>query len=537
MSIIPDFISGANEVGASSTLVEIEGKRILVDAGIRMGHERLPDFPDFNEIGLPDAVLITHAHTDHIGALPVLRDLWQEGIKVYYTSATRVITFAMLKQSLNLMKKEEQEKGIRPIYTKDDLEVFKYCNHEEVTWFKPIEICNGVKATWIPAGHILGAAMIYIESKDESILMSGDVSLTNQLTIQGMKIPRWLKPDVMVMESTYGNPKSQHKDRKQQEKKLLRDVTKTIESGGKVLIPAFAIGRSQEVILILKNAMEQKQIPELPVYVDGMINRINEIYSRFPHELTPSLRRKAERGEDLFGSDMIQRVTSERQRERIIDGGPCYIISSSGMLVGGKSLDYAKQIAKDPKNLIAITGYQAKGTNGRKLWKWVEAGRPSDQEWELSDGKKLSVKCDVKKYSLSAHANLEQLMTLVKKVDPPRLYLVHGDTEARKGLSESIHEELPEIDVVLPENGKRYKVDKREGIANGRRLSHDKILYELSAFLRKLELTGPFHVRDLAEHWFGSDEITSLKVKFLRWCLSLDPRFFVRKSTHLYYLR
>ena len=116
---------------------------------------------------------MTHAHTDHTGALPVLRDLWHEGVKVYYTAATKAITRVMLEDSLKLMEREEQEEGKQPLYTRDDLDVFLHCMEKEVPWLEPIPICDGVTATWIPAGHILGAAMIYIQGKHESILMTG----------------------------------------------------------------------------------------------------------------------------------------------------------------------------------------------------------------------------------------------------------------------------------------------------------------------------------------------------------------------------
>ena len=541
MSIKLDFFGGANEVGASNTMVRIGGKKLLIDAGIRQaqGQKKLPDFPDFSESGLPDAVLITHAHTDHIGALPRLRDLWQSGIKVYWTSATRDITLAMLDLSLNLMQEEEQEKKIPPLYSKDDLDIFKNCRSEEVEWLKPIQVCEGVEATWIPAGHILGAAMIYIKSQDESILLTGDVSYSNQLTIPKMKIPSLIEPDVMVMESTYGG--RQHKDRKEQEASLLLDVTRIIDSGGKVLFPAFAIGRSQEVILILKNAMEkgameEGRIPKFPVYVDGMVNRINEIYSKYPDELTPSLQRKAKRGENLFCADMIQKVSSDQERESIINGGPCYIVASSGMLIGGRSLDYAKDLAKDSKNLIAITGYQAEGTNGSKLEDCMKAGRPSDRQWRLKDGPEIDVKADVKRYSLSAHADCKQLMQLVAKVESSKLYLVHGNGKAREKLSKSIQEKFPGIDVVLPENGKTYIVEKREGIAEGRNLSHDRILQEVAVFCAKIRQKGPFCIPVLAEMWFGTEGITPLTIKFFEWCLSLDGRFFERESGQ-YHLR
>ena len=538
MNIYP--FGGANEVGASSTLIEIDSYRILVDAGIRMGPGQdfqLPDFPDFDKEGMPDAVLVTHAHTDHTGALPVLRDLWLAGVKLYWTPSTKAISHVLLKDSAKRMQREEEEEGKPPLYTCDDLEVFLHCMEVEVPWLKPVEICPGVTATWIPAGHILGAAMIYIQGKHESILMTGDVSVTPQSTILGLDMENLPdQPDVMGTESTYGN--RQHEvPRKQEEKRLVEDVAKTIADGGKVLIPAFAVGRSQEVILILKGAMERGEIPAFPVYVDGMVRTVNDVYSRFSDELSPSLRRKAGRDEDLFYSDAIQKVSSKEESKSILEGPPCCIVASSGMLIGGKSSFYAKHLAKDPKNLIAITGYQAEGTPGRALWDWVEAGRPPEWMWQLNDQESVDVKCQVEKYSLSAHADSEQLLALVEKVQPRKLFLVHGDAAARGELFKSVRKRFPDIDVKLPENGRLYSVKKQKGIAGGRLLSGDRMLSEVSDFVRKMERKGPFRVQELAEIWFGTEAITLVLVMFFQWCLSLDVRFFKHKVADLYNLR
>ena len=538
MNIYP--FGGANEVGASSTLIEIDRCRILVDAGIRMGpgqNSQLPDFPDFDKEGMPDAVLVTHAHTDHTGALPVLRDLWLGGVKLYWTPSTKAITRVLLEDSAKRMQHEEQEEGKPPLYTSEDVEGL-FCMENEVPWLEPVPICEGVTAIWIPAGHILGAAMIYIEDKHESILMTGDVSVTPQSTILGLDMENLpYQPDVMVMESTYGN--RQHKvTRKRENKRFVKDVAKTIAAGGKVLIPAFAVGRSQEVILILKRAMERKQIPEFPVYVDGMVRDINAVYSRFSDELLPSLRRKAERDEDLFYSEAIQRVSSKEGSESLLEGTPCCIVASSGMLIGGKSSFYAKHLAKDPKNLIAITGYQAEGAPGRALWDWVEeAGRPPEWIWQLNDQESVNVKCQVEKYSLSAHANSEQLLALAEKVQPRKLFLVHGDAEARGELFKSVRKRLPNIDVKLPENGKSYSVRKQDGLCKGRRLRCDRILSEVFDSVRKMERKGPFRVRELTEIWFGTEATTQIEVKFFQWCLSLDVRFFEHKVADLYNLR
>lgn len=520
-------LGGANEVGASSTLIEIEGVCLLIDAGIRMncGPDSQPEFSEFHNDTMPHAVLITHAHSDHTGALPVLRDLWHAGVKLYWTPATKAISRVLLEESAKRMQCEQEEKEKPPLYTCEDLEGFLHCMQTEVPWWEPVPICGNIKATWIPAGHVLGAAMIYIQGERESILMTGDVSATAQLTIPGMAKKLPYQPDVMVMEATYGN--SQHKAREQEAERLATDVAKTIAAGGKVLIPAFAVGRSQEVILILKRAMKRKQIPEFPVHVDGMVRKVNTIYSDCA----------AEQNKDLFYSDAIRPVGSSEESDRILSGPSCCIVASSGMLIGGKSSFYAQRLASNPKNLIAITGYQAEGTPGQALRDWMKAGKPPDQMWQLKDQDPMSVKCEVKKYSLSAHADSQELLGLVEKVQPRQLFLVHGDAEARGALFKSARKRFPAIDMKLPENGKSYSVVKREGLFNGGRLHCDRILSEVFAFVRKMDRTGPFRVRELAEIGFGTDATTPVAVAFFQWCLRLDMRFFECGDDDLFYPR
>lgn len=535
------FSGGANEVGASSTPTEIDGYSILVDAGIRMNHEhtngsRLPDFSVFNKVGMPHVVLLTHAHTDHTGALPDLYKRLPVDVKVYCTEATKAITEVLLKDSVKIMQREAEQTGKAPRYTLDDVAaVLK--RMETVSWSDPVDICPGVTARWIRAGHILGAAMIYIEGKSETLLMTGDVSVTKQLTIPSVEVPSWCQhPDVMVMESTYGN--RQHKvNRREEEKKLAADVANTvIKEGGTVLIPVFAIGRAQEVILILKQAMERKEIREFPVYVDGMVRDVNSIYSQFPDELQRRLRRTAKQGESLFYSDVIKEVPRTYKPEDVLADGPCCIVASSGMLTGGKSSVYTKKLVGNRKNLIAITGYQAEGTPGRALEDLGNRKNPEDRVWFLGD-ERFEVKCQVERYSLSAHADSQELLALVQKVQPRKLLLVHGDEGARKRLKKSIQEELLDVNVILPENGEVHPIEKRVGIAGGRLLNNDRILSEVFAFVRKMGLRGPFHISELAEIWFGAEAGTQLTIKFFEWCLSLDRRFFECRPDGLFYLR
>lgn len=530
------FSGGASEVGASCTPIKIDDYRILVDAGIRMNHEHvnhspLPDFSVFDKVGMPHAVLLTHAHTDHTGALSILHRMLPPAVRIYCTGPTKAITRILLEDRARRMPDEKDaDNGLH--YTLDD--VAAVLNRmETVPWSDPIDICPGVRARWIRAGHILGAAMIYIEGKSETLLMTGDVSVTKQLTIPSVDVPSWCKkPDVIVMESTYGN--RLHKGhRREVEKKLAADVFKRVAEGGKVLTPVFSIGRAQEVILILKNAMERGEIRKFPVYVDGMVRDVNKVYTRFADELQRPLRRKVDQCEPVFYSDVIKEVPRSQKIEDVLAAEPCCVVTSSGMLNGGKSIAYAKQLVANPKNLIAITGYQAEGTPGRAL----EDLNSENRMWFLND-ERFDVKCRVKRYSLSAHADKNELIDLVHKVKPrEKLFLVHGDAKAREALFESACKKFPVIDVIRPENGNAYSVEKRIGIARGRRQTMERVLSEVHAYLLQMRKKGPFRVRELAAFWFDSDAITEVVVKFVEWCLSLDQELFRRGSDNLYYLR
>ncbi len=528
------FLGGADEVGASCTLIEIEGRRILVDAGTRMGAaqgSQLPNFSVLDDVGMPEAVLLTHAHTDHTGALPVLVNNLPAGVRVYGTPATKAIARVLLSDAVKLMARERD--GELPLYSPEaaDAALGRVVG---VPWLATVPICDGVTATWVPAGHILGAAMICIEGKRENLLMTGDVSVAHQLTIPGMVVPQ-CRPDVMVMESTYGN--RQHADRVQQEAALALRVAEVVESGGKVLIPAFAVGRSQEVILILARAMRRKQIPEFPVFVDGMVRSVNAVYSAFGDDLSPPVRRKAARDEDIFYSDTVATVSSPADRGRVLSGPPCCIVASSGMLIGGASSYYAEHLAGDPANLIAITGYQDEESPGRALLDLMQAKEPDKRALTLN-GKRVRVACKVEPYSLSAHADRGELTGLVQRLRPRTCFLVHGDADARGALSSVVDVYVPE-GVQLPENGVSYAVETmrpqrqrgygrrilRAGIAGGRPLS-ENTLSEVHNYVVETGAQGPFRAQELAEMWFGTEMTTPTEVEAFRLLLSDSRAFF-----------
>lgn len=531
------FLGGASEVGASCTLVEIEGRRIMVDAGIRMGvpaGSQLPNLSVVDEVGAPEEVLVTHAHTDHTGALPVVAPTLPTGVPIRCTPATLAITRVLLNDALKIMDLRGDQDGELPLYPPEAVEnALGRVRH--VVPLATVPICDGaLKATWIPVGHILGAAAVYIEGRRESLLMTGDVSVANQRTIPGMVVPQ-CRPDVIVMESTYGN--RQHADRDQQEAALAARVSDTVRAGGKVLIPAFAVGRAQEVILILSRAMRRGEIPAFPVHVDGMVRAVNGVYAAFPDDLAPQVRRRVLRGEDPFYTEHIRAVSAHEDRDRVLEGPPCSIIASSGMLIGGASSYYAERLAADPANLIAITGYQDEESPGRALLNLARAAEPEDRTLRLN-GRRVSVACRVEPYSLSAHADGGELGALARRLAPEAVYLVHGDDDARAALSRTLDLHLSR-GVHLPENGGAYAHEPASqsrgrrygrlydisGISGGRPFTAES-LPQVKAYLKETGIGGPYRVQELAEIWHGTRGLDSDAVAAVDQVLQDTPGHF-----------
>jgi len=544
------FLGGGSEIGASCTLVEIEGRRLLVDAGIRMGAaagEHLPNFSLLDDVGIPEEVLITHAHTDHTGGLPALVPGLPWDVPLRCTPPTLAITRTLLNDALKIMQSREEREGDIPLYPPEAVEL-TLGRMQEVPYLATVPICDGaLKATWIPAGHILGAACIYIEGKRESLLVSGDVSVGDQRTIPGMVVPR-CRPDVAVLEATYGNRR--HADRAQQEAALVEKVAEVIEAGGKVLIPAFAVGRAQEVILILARAVRRGQMPALPIWVDGMVRAVNAVYASFPEVLAPPLRRRIEKGESPFYSDFIRPVGNSRERDQVLDGPPCCIVASSGMLTGGASAFYAARLAGGTENMIAITGYQDEEAPGRALIDLAREGRDRQRVLMLN-GQRVSVSCRVETYSLSAHADSGELAALARRLGPVAVCLVHGDDEARRALATVLDWQLSG-GVHLPDNGGVYRSEggqrsesgrrygggsSRLGLGGGRKIDEDG-LEEIKTYLTETAAKGPLRVQDLAEIWCGSEGGELDEMGTFKELLEGDQKLFKadRKRPYLFWM-
>jgi Cft2 family RNA processing exonuclease len=521
MNII--FLGGGNEIGASSAIVEIGSARILIDCGVRMsGEHRLPDLAAIAQThaGQLDAVLLTHAHMDHSGALPVLHQHYP-GVPVYANAPTRGLVEVLLRDSINIMRARAESEQELPLYSQPAVESLLE-KMIPVTSGAPVVIGRtGATATWFPAGHILGASSIGIEGVEQGrsirVLFSGDIAVADQLTVPGMLPPAGFRPDVLVIESTYGD--RMHSPRELEEQRLVEMVAGVIEGRGKLLIPAFAIGRAQEMALMLLKQFRSKKLASFPVWLDGMVKTVCGVYSQFPAHQTPYSRRLIEKhGNPFFNVvDEIRQVTSPAEREKVLSGDPCVIIASSGMLTGGASAFYAQQIVTEERNGIAITGYQDEESPGRQL---LQLAAAETREVTVA-GKTLEVKCGVEKYALSAHADCNEIAGLIEAINPREVVLVHGEGQSRESLRDLLRKQGTRYRPIhLPRTGdtlvfgvirraakaEKSTGDSRPAIGKGDSLDPAG-LASMAARLRERGEEGKlFSEVDLLNLWYGDNQ-------------------------------
>ncbi|MGM9950831.1 MAG: MBL fold metallo-hydrolase [Lysinibacillus sp.] len=444
------ILGGGNEVGASCLYIEMAGTKLIVDAGMRMhGDNPLPALGLLEGKADVDAILVTHAHADHIGALPIIHSLYPQS-PIYATPPTVDLMNIMMRDSFKILEQRCRETNGLPPYTEEQV------NHllQSLLLFPAsgkLQIGN-VTIHSYRAGHILGAVMFLIEGGGETLFITGDLSFKAGRTINGAEVPHDVQPDVLIMESTYGN--RTHTDRNTEEKRLAQDVAEVIAAGGFALIPAFALGRAQEVLLVLQDYMEKGLIPEFPIYVDGLVTPISKIYNRYPHFLKGPVAYRIKNNGDAFLTEGRCKAVHPKEREAVLQGKPGCIVASSGMLIGGASSWYAQKLVADEKNAIFITGYQDEESPGKKLLNIADG---INNELELA-GTKYEVKCRVGKYGLSAHADASEMNRFVQTLQPTYTLLVHGDDSAREQLSQVLD---PKYHPVLVENGESYPFEKR----------------------------------------------------------------------------
>ncbi|MCI6514071.1 MAG: hypothetical protein MR445_02345 [Erysipelotrichaceae bacterium] len=286
----------------------------------------------------------------------------------------------------------------------------------------PYEISDGFSFTFYPAGHIAGAACINPRTPEGDVFYSGDFSTFRQRTIEGMRIPK-LRPDSAIFESTYGN--RLHSNRETEEKRLIETVRQCAEKGSKVLIPAFALGRAQEVLLILQSAMKSKRLPVIPVYVDGMVSDINMAYMNHPNGLRLPLTKSITKGRNPLYSENVTAVTTKPTRSELLRQSGCAVfVSSSGMLTGGPSVEYAKTLVQDE---------EAPGRLLQNMMTSIEENRTV-----TLDGTVLPLRCRIVQVGLSDHSDSIEITSVIDRLSCRRIILVHGDEDAMTALGTAL---------------------------------------------------------------------------------------------------
>jgi putative mRNA 3-end processing factor len=379
----------AKEVGRSAILVKTNSESFLLDYGLKP----LPKGVDFP---LPiheklDAIFISHGHLDHLGALPILM---KRNIPVFGNEITSHFIRLLLADTLKIAKQDGYFIGF------DEEDIKAVLRNFQPIGIENVEIGNTNIKT-IDAGHIPGSYMFLLENS-KSLLYTGDFKLSDTRLVKGATSD--VEADALVMESTYSD--KNHPDRKEEEERLIEFINETLDNDGVMLMPAFAISRSQELLLILN-----EYGIKTPIFVDGMAASATEIINAYP-ELQKEYNslKKAMQRLDI-------RYVDASQRKKIIKQ-PCIIITGSGMLEGGAILEYVKRLHNKDNCSIALTGFQVPGTAGHSL---INTGKIS------IDGKEIKVEATIKQFDFSSHASRDELFKLVEKVNPEKVFCIHGE--------------------------------------------------------------------------------------------------------------
>lgn len=470
------FHGAARSVTGSRHMVEINGSRILLDCGLFQGRRDEADAknrdPGFDAAAV-DAVILSHAHIDHSGALPALVKNGFEG-EIHSTLATADLASIMLRDSGHIQEKDAEfaskrmsRRGIssarrEPLYTEADAEkTLEHFNGH--SYYRPFQVLPGVTATFHDAGHILGSALVHLQAKEDgqyrSILFTGDLGRPDLPIIRNPdRVPA---TDILIIESTYGD---REHDPIENARMRLAEIIHTVAGRrGKLIIPAFAVGRTQDIVYELLQLLRAGLIPDMPIYVDSPLAvNATEVFERHPECYDDAIRSILRRHGDPFGFSRLRYIRRvEDSMELNTKEGPFVIVTASGMMEAGRVLHHLRNGIGDGRNAILIAGFMAENTLGRKILR-------GDREVNIF-GEPHEVRAEVFVMNeFSAHGDRQEILEWYREISaiegPPRdCFVVHGEEEQALALSSAIQEESPDSRVHVPHLHESFGLGGHDG--------------------------------------------------------------------------
>ena len=443
-------LGGVKQVGRSCFIVVTPETKVMLDCGINPGEmsglDAYPRLDWFNfDLDDLDAVVISHAHIDHQGFLPTLFKYGYRG-PVYCTEPTLPLMILLQTDSVKIANSNGT---YLPYATRDVNEVIKHCI--TLPYGKPTDISPDVTITLNNAGHIMGSATVHLNiSGAHNILYSGDYKYAKTQLLDSA-VSMYPRVETLITESTYGNTTDVMPDQQSVYRGFTESINKTLMEGGKVLLPVPAVGRAQEIMLVMAKEMKEGRLIESPIYIEGMISEASAIHMSYAHYLGSDVRKSVSQGINPFQSEYFTVISGYGKRDDILnDENPAIVMATSGMLEGGPSVEYFKELAPNPKNKIMFVSYQINGTLGRR----VLDGAMSEVSMMDKSGKVkvVPVRCQTQKIDgFSGHSDFNQIMNFVSRIRPKRVLVNHGEKSKSENVASAIYSRL-KVRSSVPDN-------------------------------------------------------------------------------------
>ena len=448
------------DIGASAWFVDLEGHRLLMDAGMHPKREGRAGLPPFKFIQKEevDALAISHCHHDHVGALPVALRYFPKA-HVLMTELSYFIVERVLHNSVNVMTRQRDELGIKeyPLYTHDELDDlapqfqgFRY--NREVEWAAFQKTRAGLSSPtleFFDAGHTLGSAGIMVRGKQETLFYTGDVCFHDQTLLRAARFED-VKADVLVMETTRGNrPVAEGVTRASEVERFTAALHEALKRKGCVLIPSFALGRTQEILALLALLMRAGKLRPQPIYIGGLGRVFTEIYDLEAH-------RTHRQHSNLQLREALNLVVLDQgQAQKMkLSGGRLFVLTSGMMSENTAAHNLAVRMIGDERQSIFFVGYADPDTPGGRL----KAARLGETFVFSPGAGQVTRHCDVQDFDLTAHANRDDLLDFVGRVSPRAILLGHGGEDSREWFQEQIRARHPKIKIIQPQPGKSVEV-------------------------------------------------------------------------------